>query len=654
MMVTELPQFANIVPDKILPMLQEILRDNLNKLETQDLSRPIEVLESIENRLHQFWSPIAHLHAVRSTPELREAYKACLPLLSDYETAISHHEKLYQAFRQYQPLNSAEKRIIELKLRDFRLSGIDLSAEKKTRYGEIEKKLSELGAQFSENILDATQAWSYLASDQELIGIPQEIIPQDKKLTLDYPCYSAVQKYAENRALREKCYVAYVTRASELNHNLQYDNTHDNTEIMQQILSLKYELAELLGFKNYAELSLATKMAKSSDQVLDFLDKLVEHAKPAAQKELSELTDFAEHILEPWDIAFYSEKLSQQRYQIHQELFRPYFPVDHVLSGLFSLVSQLYGLSIQKLENIETWNPEVVCFGIYNSQQKLLGIFYMDLYTRKLKREGAWMDDYCSRYQKSDGELQIPVAYLTCNFHQTRLLTHDDAMTLFHEFGHGLHHLLTTIDHIDIAGIHGVPWDAVELPSQFMENFCWEKSLLQKLSKHHQTGEVLPAGLIDNLLASRHFNAGLQLLRQLEFGLFDFHLHLVKPIMNAEDKNKVQDKNKNFVLDLSREIHGKTAVITMPEYSRFPHTFSHIFDGGYSAAYYSYLWAEVLSCDVFSLFEENGILDTATGKKFLDTLLSQGGSQPPEILFKNFRGREPNQQAFLKSWGLIK
>jgi len=640
-MIKDLPQFNDIMPDKIVLALQEILADNLKILDTQDLSHPIEVLEIIENRLHKFWSPISHLHAVHDTPALREAYNSCLPLLSDYETTISHHEKLYQAICRYQPKNSYEKRIIELKLRDFRLSGIALSAEKKLRYGEIEKKLSELGARFSENILDSTQAWSYVASDQELIGIPKDIIPEDKKLTLDYPCYSAVQKYAEDRSLREKCYQAYVTRASDLN-----DLKYDNTEIMQNILSLKYELAEILGFKNYAELSLETKMAKSSDQVLDFLDKLVAHAKPAAQKELKELAEFAGHELAPWDVAFYGEKLSQKKYHSHQELFRPYFPAEYVLSGLFSLVSQLYNLNFKKINNTEVWDAEVSCFEIIDQHQKLRGIFYVDLYTRKQKREGAWMDDYCSRYKKPDGELQIPVAYLTCNFmrpqkDQPGLLTHDDVMTLFHEFGHGLHHLLTTIDYIDISGINGVPWDAVELPSQFMENFCWEKSILKKLSKHYQTNESLPDDLINNLLASRHFNAGLQLLRQLEFGLFDFYLHLKKP------------ENKDYVLNLFRETHNKTAVMPAPDYLRFPHTFSHIFNGGYSAAYYSYLWAEVLSCDVFSLFEENGVLDAKTGQKFLNQLLSQGGSQPPEILFKNFRGREPDQTAFLKSWGLM-
>ncbi len=649
----QLPRFNHIMPDKIQLELQEILTDNLNVLETEDLSNPIEVLEMIENRLHKFWSPVSHLHAVHDTPALREAYKSCLPLLSDYETTVSHHERLYRAICQYQPQNLAEKRIIELKLRDFRLSGIALSAEKKLRYGEIEKALSELGAKFSENILDSTQSWNYLASDQELVGIPRDIIPEDKKLTLDYPCYSAVQKYAEDRSLREKCYVAYVTRASELN-----DFKYDNSGIMQKLLTLKYELAELLGFKNYAELSLATKMARSSEEVLNFLDQLVITAKPAAEKELKQLTEFAGHELAPWDIAYYGEKLSQKLYHIHQELFRPYFPADHVLSGLFSLVSELYNLKIKKIEGIEVWDPEVNCFETYDQHQTLRGIFYVDLYTRKFKREGAWMDDYCSRYKKPDGELQIPVAYLTCNFmppqknqagDQTGLLTHDDVITLFHEFGHGLHHLLTTINYIDIAGINGVPWDAVEMPSQFMENFCWNKNILQNISKHHQTGEILPDELIHNLLASRHFHAGLQLLRQLEFGLFDFHLHLMKPTENSENK----DKTKDFVLNLFREIHHKTAVMPAPEYSRFPNTFSHIFNGGYSAAYYSYLWAEVLSCDVFSLFEENGVLDAKTGQKFLDQILSQGGSQPPEILFKNFRGREPNQTAFLKSWGLI-
>jgi oligopeptidase A len=638
-MTLQLPAFSYEL-SAVEGQLQTLLRDNLEILDSQNLDNPIQVQQALENRLQLFWSPIAHLHAVNSTPALRKVYQACLPLLSDYSTAVAHHKKLYDAVRQYQPNNPAEKRIIEIMLRDFHLAGVDLPPEKKVRYGEIEKSLSELSARFSENVLDATQAWSYTASDEELEGIPVHLLPKDKKLGLDYPCYSAILRYAENRALREKCYTAYVTRASD-----KQSPDHDNTEIMQKILTLRHELAELLGFKQYAELSLQTKMANSADQVLNFLNQLVTYAKPAAEKELHALTEFAGHTLAPWDTLFYAEKLSRQRYHIHQELFRPYFPTEHVLSGLFSLVSQLYGISIRRRENVETWSEKVSCFEIYTKADQLQGIFYVDVYTRPFKREGAWMDEYCSRYLTPEGKQQIPVAYLTCNFMPPQddlpgLLTHDDVITLFHEFGHGLQHLLTQIDYIDISGIHGVPWDAVELPSQFMENFCWDKTILKSLSQHYETKESLPDDLINKLLASRHFNAGLQLLRQLEFGLFDFHLHLGKP------------EEKNRAIHIYREIHQKIGVMPLPEYARFPHTFSHIFSGGYAAAYYSYLWAEVLSSDVFSLFEEKGVIDAATGQKFLDVFLSQGGAQPPEILFKNFRGREPNQTAFLKSWGL--
>jgi oligopeptidase A len=631
----QLPQFNHIVPEKIQPKLQEILENNLNLLEMDSLERPIELFEQIENRLQQFWSPIGHLHAVKSTEALRKAYQECLVLLSDYETTLSHHKKLYQAFRNFKAVSPIEKRILELKLRDFRLAGIDLSDEKKVRYGEIEKALSELGVQFSEHLLDATQSWHYKASEEELKGVPAHLISADRILTLDYPTYSAIQKYAENRELREKCYKAYVTRASEL-----ADFQYDNSEVMHKILLLRAELAELLGFKNYAALSLATKMAKTPEQVLTFLNELVIYAKPFAEKELKELTEFAGHELKPWDIYFYGEKLSYKRYEIHQELFRPYFSVDTVLSGLFSLVGKIYGLTFQKRENVEVWDEEVNCFEIYQNNN-LCGIFYTDLYTRKLKRDGAWMDDYCSRYQD-----QIPVAFLTCNFMRPQegkpgLLTHDDVITVFHEFGHGLHHLLTKINRIDVAGMHGVPWDAVEFPSQFMENFCWQKEILKMLSKHYKTGEVLPDELINKLISSRYFHAGFQLIRQLEFALFDFELHLEKP------------QDKNFVMNKNKEIHEKVAVIKAPDYNRFPHTFSHIFDGGYAAAYYSYLWAEVLSADAFSLFEENGLFDQKTGQKFLDEVLSQGGSKPPEVLFENFRGRAPDKKAFLKSWGLI-
>jgi oligopeptidase A len=632
-----LPQFNHIIASKIQPALENILKGNLKKLENDSLKDPLRLLEQLDNRLQLFWSPISHLHAVKSTQPLREAYAACLPLLSDYETTLSHHQKLYQAFKNYSPQNSEEKRIVSLQLRDFRLSGADLSETQKKRFAQIEKDLSQLETKFGENVLDATQAFEYQIDPQQeaelLKGIPTHLIPENKILTLDYPCYSAIQKYAENRELRELFYRAYVTRASDVGNQPQFDNT----PLMENILLLRQEMAELLGFQNYVEYSLQTKMAKTPQQVLEFLNHLVDAVKPKAHLELKELNEYAKFELSPWDVSFYSEKLNHERYNIQQESFRPYFKTESVVTGLFTVISKLYQLSIRKRTvPTDVWHETVECYEIHDKNDALIGIFYCDLYARKLKRDGAWMDDFCSRYRINDHDLQTPIAFLTCNFlGPSQGLTHDDVITLFHECGHTLHHLLTKIDRIDIAGIHGVPWDAVELPSQFMENFCWQPEVLKLISNN-----TLPQELMKKLLESRYFIAGLQLIRQLEFGLFDFHLHLQKPV------------HPNTVIKCYQEISRKVSVIKKPEYARFPQSFTHIFDGGYSAAYYSYLWAEVLSCDAFGAFEETGIFNPQVGKLFLDKLLSQGGSEEPEILFRNFRGRDPNQKAFLKSWGL--
>lgn len=623
----ELPQFKHRVPDKIQPELEALLNQNRKQLNTDPLTDPIQLTEILENRLAHFWSPIAHLHAVCSTPELRKVYQRCLPLLSDYSVELSHHSTLYHAF-----LNAPQNRITELAIRDFKLAGIDLSPEKKSRYAEIEKALSELSTQFGENVLESTQHWTYVASDEELRGIPDSIRPDNNTLTLDIPSYMAVQKYAESRSLREICYKAFVTRASELG-----DVKHDNTPLMTKIVALRQEMAELLGFANYAELSLATKMAHTPEEVLTFLNNLIRRAKPVAQRELKKLEMLADHALQPWDVAFYSEKLQKQLYDLNEESLRPYFPVEHVIPTLFELMHDIFGLRIKKLTGVDTWHPDVQVFEI--EQPK--AVFYMDLFVRKNKREGAWMDDYCSRYRKPDGELQIPIAFLTCNFRapqkdQPALLTHDDVITLFHEFGHGLHHMLTQIDRIDISGMNNVPWDAVELPSQFMENFCWNPTVLKKLSKHVQTGEPLPDSLIQKMIEARQFNAGLFLMRQLEFGLFDFELH-------------VQPRPIQTVLEAVRQ---KTALLPIPDYNRSPNTFSHIFDGGYDAGYYSYLWAEVLSCDAFSKFEETGVFNIKTGQDYINQLLSQGAAKPIDELFRDFRGRDPDITAFLKSWGL--
>ena len=620
------PQFNHIDPKEIQPNLQKLLAENSEALENSDLNNPIDLTEALDNRLQLFWSPIQHLHSVKSSPALRKAYQTCLPLLSDYETRLSHHTKLYHAF-----LNAPQNRVTELALRDFKLAGIDLSSEKKKRYTEIDTALSTLSAQFGENVLKATQDWTYHADITELTGIPANLLPDNNILTLDYPSYSAVQKYAENRSLREKCYRAYVSRAPE------------NREIIQKIIVLRQELATLLQFTHYAELSLSTKMAENSQTVLDFLYTLADAGKPVAEKEWQDLTHFAGVELSPWDISFYSDRYQAKYYAINEEALRPYFPAEHVITGLFKLVKTIFNLDIIELDpcenTIDIWHPDVKVFKI--THDNLDSIFYLDLYARKNKKEGAWMDDYCSRDQD-----QIPIAFLTCNFKKPNpgepgLLTHDDVITLFHEFGHGLHHLLTKIKPISISGINNTPWDAVELPSQFMENFCWDKKILKTLlSNHYQTNTPLPDDLIEKLIHSRHFHAGLQLMRQLQFGLFDFELHLSEfsPLSSLDT--------------ILKKIRAKTSVYPVPDYNHFENTFSHIFDGSYGAGYYSYLWAEVLSCDVFSLFEENGVLDPHTGQHFINTLLSQGASQPIRILFKNFRGRDPDNTAFLKSWGL--
>lgn len=666
--MVSLPQF-NIRPEQIKETLIEITDNNLQELNSHldqvknfTWENVIPLLETLEDRLQQFWSPIHHLHAVSTSTELRLAYQNCLPILSNYQTLLSQHEKLYHAFRQlkessnFELLNTAQQQVIRHALRDFHLAGVDLPKPQQKRYAEIQHRLAELSTTFGEHLLDATQAWNYLVTDEKMLaGLPDHVLSsthqaaQIKKqqegwlLTLDYPCYSAVLKYAENRELREKIYQAYSIRASELG-----SSEWDNTIIIDEILQLRHELALLLGFHNYAELSLSTKMATSSEQVLTFLKSLIDYAVPKAKQELSELEKFAELKLEPWDIPFYSEKLKQQRYQISQEMLRDYFPLENVLQGLFTLMQKVFGLRIEKqTPEIEAWHPDVQFFAIYDKSDQLRGYFYLDLYVRENKREGAWMDDFCSRRQLINGKIQTPIAFLTCNFSKPQkgkptLITHDEVTTLFHEFGHGLHHLLTMVDYLDVSGIHGVPWDAVEFPSQFMENWCWQQPVLDIISCHYLTGQPLPSQILSQLLAARHFHAGLQLLRQLEFALFDFRLHLTyQPQKNISAQT---------IID---QIRAEIAVIKVPAYNRFQHTFSHIFDGGYAAGYYSYLWAEVLSSDAFAIFEEQGIFNQQLGQRFLSTILEKGGSESPMDLFVAFRGREPDSKALLKHLGLI-
>jgi oligopeptidase A len=544
-------------------------------------------------------------------------------------------------------------------LRNFHLSGIDLPEEKQKRFKEIKQQLSKLTSKFGDNVLDATHAWKKVINDQsDLAGLPDSslsMLEQTAKqndtkgwmLTLDFPCYHAIMSYAENRELRKTMYDAYITRASDQGPNA---GEFDNTSLMEQILDLRHELAQLLGFSNFAEFSLATKMAPSTEHVLHFLYDLADRSKPFADKDLEELSEYAsEHgglsELRPWDTAYYSEKLRKHKFNVTQEQLKPYFPELGVLQGLFDIVNRLYGLSIKKIKNTDVWHEDVKFFEISDESGELRGKFYIDLYARTGKRGGAWMDTCISRKKQLD-TVQTPVAYLTCNFSppvegKPALLTHNEVLTLFHEFGHGLHHMLTQIDYTAVSGINGVAWDAVELPSQFMENFCWEKQSIDLIARHYETNETLPDDLFEKLIDAKNFQSGLQMVRQLEFSLFDFRIHL--------EYDPSVDSAIQSTLD---EVRKKVAVMKPTKNNRFQHSFSHIFAGGYAAGYYSYKWAEVLSADAFSKFEETGIFNQETGRQFLHAILEKGGSKEPMELFKEFRDREPTIDALLRHSGI--
>ncbi|MFT0211554.1 oligopeptidase A [Pseudomonas sp. F1_0610] len=664
----DLPPYASIKPEHVKPAIEHILaqsREAIAKLLPQ--TEPtwdslVQPLDELSVRLSRAWSPVSHLNAVCNNPALREAYEACLPLLSAYSTEIGQNKALFEAYSalangvQSKNLDTAQKTILAHELRDFRLSGIDLPETQQKRYGEIQMKLSELTSQFANQLLDSTQAWSKHVTEPELLaGLPESATAQMAQaaqakgldgwlISLEFPSYYAVITYADNRQLREEIYFAYSTRASDQGPNA---GKHDNGPIMQQILELRAELAQLLGFANYSELSLASKMADSTEQVLTFLRTLAQQSKPFAEQDLAALRAFAKEQgveqLEAWDMSYYSEKLRQQRYSISQEQVREYFPIDTVLSGLFSIVQKLYGIHINELHDFESWHPDVRLFEIKEDGQTI-GRFFFDLYARPNKRGGAWMDGARDRYRKADNSLVTPVANLVCNFTpavegKPALLTHDEVTTLFHEFGHGLHHLLTRIDYLGVSGINGVAWDAVELPSQFMENWCWEPEGLALISRHYQTGEALPQALLDKMLAAKNFHSGMMMVRQLEFSLFDFELHAT----HGDGRS---------VLEVLNTVRNEVAVNQPPSWNRFANSFAHIFAGGYAAGYYSYKWAEVLSADAFSRFEEEGVLNPETGRAFRDAILARGGSQEPMQLFVDFRGREPSTDALLRHSGL--
>ncbi len=668
-----LPPFSAIKPEHVVPAVTAALdecRATVERVVAQEgpftwenLCQP---LAEADDRLGRIFSPVSHLNSVKNSPELREAYEAVLPLLSEYGTWVGQHAGLYQAYRSlknsetFSTLSVAEQKAVDNALRDFELSGIGLPADKQKRYGEISARLSEIGAAYSNNVLDATMGWSKLITDKsELTGLPESALAAAQAqaeakqqtgwlLTLDIPSYLPVMTYCDNRALREEMYRAYSTRASDQGPNA---GQWDNGPLIDEELALRHEIAQLLGFGSYAEKSLATKMAESTDQVIGFLSDLATRARPQGEQELATLRQFAkQHYgvedLQPWDITWYAEKQKQHLYTISDEQLRPYFPEHRALSGLFEVIRRVYGLRAVERHDVDVWHPEVRFFDLFDEADQLVGSFYLDLYARENKRGGAWMDDCVGRMRKADGSLQKPVAYLTCNFNRPlgdkpALFTHDEVVTLFHEFGHGLHHMLTQIDTAGVSGISGVPWDAVELPSQFMENWCWEPEALAFISGHYETGEPLPQSLLDKILAAKNYNAAMFILRQLEFGLFDFRLHAeYSPEQGAR------------VLEILQDVKQQVAVVPSPTWGRFPHAFSHIFAGGYAAGYYSYLWADVLAADAWSRFEQEGIFNRETGQSFLDNVLSRGGSEAPMELFKRFRGREPKIDAMLKQYGI--
>ncbi|MBL0644895.1 oligopeptidase A [Aeromonas veronii] len=668
-----LPPFSQIKPEQVQPAVIQAIADCKQKISDVLAQRDphtwdslIAPLEEVNDRLSRIWSPVSHLNSVLNSEALREAHDACLPLLSEFQTYVGQHEGLYQAYLalsqsdDFPLLSGAQRKEIENTLRDFRLSGIGLPAEAQQRYGEIQARLSELASRFSNNVLDATQGWHKLVADEaELAGLPDSVRAAARQMaelkgkegwlfTLDIPSYLPVMMYADNRELRAEMYEAFTTRASDQGPNA---GKWDNSAIMSELLTLRRELAQLLGFANYAELSLATKMADKTEQVVSFLTDLAAKSLPQGKAELEEIRTFAaeqhgQSELAAWDLAYYAEKLKQHKFSISDEQLRPYFPASKVVKGLFEVVKRVFGMKVRERLGIDTWHPDVRFYDIFDADDELRGSFYLDLYAREHKQGGAWMDVCLGRRYRQDGSLQKPVAYLTCNFNgpvdgKPALFTHNEVVTLFHEFGHGIHHMLTRIDVAGVAGINGVAWDAVELPSQFLENWCWESEALAFISGHYETGEPLPADLLEKMLTARNFQAAMQMLRQLEFALFDFRLH-----------QEFDPANPAQLPALLDEVRSQVAVMTPPAFNRFQHSFSHIFAGGYAAGYYSYKWAEVLSADAFSRFEEEGIFNPATGQSFLKNILEKGGSKEPMELFRAFRGREPKVDALLRHSGI--
>jgi oligopeptidase A len=668
MMHTDLPKFSAIQPERIEPAIRALIDQNRQQLTAlldsgaatwDSLAAP---LEEMQHTLARTWSPIGHMNGVVNSDELRAAYNACLPLLTAWHTELAQNERLYLAYesileRERPHLTRAQVKLLENALRDFRLAGVALPPAEKQAFKAKMEELATLQSKFDENVLDATNAWSRLIADREqLAGLPAPILERARAaaeaksldgwlFTLDAPNYQAVLMHAEHEPLRREFYEAWVTRASDQGAGPSNERARwDNSALMQKILAVRSEIAALVGFKSYAEYSLATKMASSVDEVRVFLERLAGSSKPAAQKEFDELTRFAGRTLSAWDVPFYGERLKRERLQLSEEALRPYFPLPRVLAGMFTVAEKLYGVRIAPREGVDVYHEDAKFYDILDADGSVRGGFFVDLYARPKKRGGAWMDECIGRKRLGAASTQ-PVAYLVCNFMppvagKPALLTHSEVVTMFHEFGHGLHHMLTRVDYPSVAGINGVAWDAVELPSQFMENFAWRPEVLPLISSHVETGASLPQQELERLLASRTFQAGMQTVRQLEFALFDLQIHAGSPPDAAA------------IMRILDDVRAHVAVVRPPAFNRFAHSFQHIFSGGYAAGYYSYKWAEVLAADAFSAFEEEGVFNAQVSRRFLSAILEQGGSRDAMEAFVEFRGRKPTIEPLLKQLGL--
>ena len=666
------PNFSAVDVNKIEAQLDELIaacrkvNEEVAAIENPTWENFIAPQEEAHNELDLFWSPVSHLNSVMNSDELREAYNNCIPKLSEFHTEIGQNSELYNAtvkLREsaaYDALSAQQQKALNNEIRDFELSGVSLGEKDKAQYAEIAQALSKLKTEYSDNVMDATNAWEKLVTDEaELAGLPESAVAAAKQrasqkdqtgylLNLEFPVYYAVLTFADNEALRKEMYEAYNTRASDKGpHAGKYDNTDKTAEI----LKLRAEKAQLLGYNNYAELSVVPKMVESSQQVMDFLNDLASKAVPEAKREFAELEAFAKDelgmaSLACWDVAYVSDKLKQKQYALSEEDLKPYFPASKAVPGMFEVVGKLFGLKIEQVNDVDVYHKDVQCYAITDNNGELRGEFYLDNYARSHKRGGAWMDSSATRQELASGEIQLPIAYLTCNLtppvgDEPALLTHMEVTTLFHEFGHGLHHMLTRMDTSGVSGISGVEWDAVELPSQFMENWCWERESLDMISGHYKTGEPLPDDLLNKLRDARNFQSAMQLVRQLEFAMFDMQVHM--------QATPTKELDINHIL---HDIRQQVAVLPYPNFLRLPHAFAHIFAGGYSAGYFSYKWAEVLSADAFSRFEEEGIFNEQAGKDFLEQVLEKGGSRDAMESFVAFRGREPKVDALLRHSGL--